>query len=152
MNVNLSPLAGAAWQFFGDNGLPLAGGKLYTYTAGSTTPQTTYTSSAGVTANSNPIFLNASGRLANEVWLAAQTEYKFVLKTSTDVLIGTYDNISGINAFAAPVTVSLLGSASPSGQRRFVSDATATTFAAIVSGGGITAVPVYSDGTNWRIG
>lgn len=152
MNVNLSPVAGAAWQFFGDNGLPLAGGKLYTYAAGTTAPQTTYTSSAGVTANSNPIFLNSSGRLANEIWLTSQTSYKFVLKTSADVIVGTYDDITGINSFAEPVTVSLLGSASPSGQRRFVSDATSTTFAAIVLGGGITAVPVYSDGANWRIG
>lgn len=38
------------------------------------------------------------------------------------------------------------------GANSFVTDATATTFAAIVSGGGSNAVPVYCDGTNWRIG
>lgn len=38
------------------------------------------------------------------------------------------------------------------GQRVFVTNATATTFASIVSGGGTNGVPVYSDGTNWRIG
>jgi hypothetical protein len=39
-----------------------------------------------------------------------------------------------------------------SGARAFVTDANATTFAAIVAGGGSNKVPVYSDGTNWRIG
>lgn len=38
------------------------------------------------------------------------------------------------------------------GNRRIVTDASATTFASIVAGGGANAVPVYSDGTNWRIG
>jgi hypothetical protein len=38
------------------------------------------------------------------------------------------------------------------GSRAFVSDATATTFASTVAGGGANNVPVYSDGTNWKIG
>lgn len=38
------------------------------------------------------------------------------------------------------------------GGRYLVVDATATTFASIVAGGGANTVPVYSDGTNWRIG
>jgi hypothetical protein len=38
------------------------------------------------------------------------------------------------------------------GARSFVTDATATTFASVVAGGGANGVPVYSDGTNWRIG
>ena len=38
------------------------------------------------------------------------------------------------------------------GTRYFVTDATATTFASVVAGGGANNVPVYSDGTNWRIG
>lgn len=51
-------------------------------------------------------------------------------------------------------TVATLPSASTSGSgaRSFVSDANTTTFAAIVAGGGANPVPVYSDGTNWRIG
>jgi hypothetical protein len=47
MSVNLSLLAGAGWQFFTDDGVPLAGGLLYTYAAGTTTPQAPYTSSSG---------------------------------------------------------------------------------------------------------
>lgn len=38
------------------------------------------------------------------------------------------------------------------GARAFVTDATVTTFASTVVGGGSNGVPVYSDGTNWKIG
>lgn len=98
MTVNLSALAGAGQQFFTDTGTPLSGGKLYSYEAGTTTPQTTYTSASGSTAHTNPIILNSAGRVATgEIWLTAGSNYKFVLKTSTDITIATWDNISGIN-------------------------------------------------------
>jgi hypothetical protein len=98
MAVFLSPVGGAAAQFFNNDGIPLSGGKLYTYTAGTTTPQTTYTSSVGSIAQTNPIVLNSSGRVPNgEIWLIT-TPYKFVINDSTGALIGTYDNISGIGA------------------------------------------------------
>jgi hypothetical protein len=96
--VFLSPVGGAAAQFFTNSGVVLTGGKLYTYAAGTTTPQVTYTSSSGVTAHTNPIILDSAGRVpGGEIWLSAPP-YKFVLNTSTDVLIATYDNISGIGA------------------------------------------------------
>jgi hypothetical protein len=52
------------------------------------------------------------------------------------------------------VTVSGLTAAATAGAgaRAFVTDANATTFASIVAAGGANQVPVYSDGTNWRIG
>lgn len=51
-------------------------------------------------------------------------------------------------------TVATLPSASTSGKgaRSFVTDATLPTFGATVVGGGAVAVPVYSDGTNWKVG
>jgi len=101
MAVKISPLAGAGWQFFTDNGVPLAGGKLFTYAAGGTTPTATYTTSAGNVANSNPIILDSAGRTPAEVWLTEGTIYKFVLKTSTDTTIATWDNIPGINDFTS---------------------------------------------------
>lgn len=98
MAVNLSALAGAGQQFFTDSGVILSGGKLYSYAAGTTTPQTTYTSASGSTAHTNPIILNSAGRVATgEIWLTAGSNYKFALYTSTDVLITTWDNITGIN-------------------------------------------------------
>ena len=99
MAVNLSPLGGVGAQFFDNSGNPLTGGKIYTYAAGTTTPQTTFTSSAGNTAHSNPIILDAAGRVpGGEIWLTDGSQYKFVLKTSTDMSIATYDNIVGINS------------------------------------------------------
>jgi hypothetical protein len=98
MAVFLSPVGGAAAQFFNNDGTVLSGGKLYSYVAGTSTPQTTYTSSNGLTAHTNPIILDSAGRVpGGEVWLIAAA-YKFVLNTSTNVLIATYDNITGIGA------------------------------------------------------
>lgn len=101
MSVHLSPLAGAGWQFFTNNGTPLTGGKLETYLAGTSTPATTYTSSSGGTANTNPIVLDSAGRTPSEVWLTDSISYKFILKDSSGNLIGTYDNISGVNDLIA---------------------------------------------------
>ena len=95
--VYLSPLAGAGWQFFDNNGTPLAGGLIYTYSAGTTTPQATYTTISGNIACANPIVLDSSGRTSTEIWLTIGQSYKFVLQNSSNVPIGTYDNISGIN-------------------------------------------------------
>jgi hypothetical protein len=95
MAVTLSQLGGAAAQFFDDSGVPLAGGKLYTYFAGTTAPATSYQSAAGTTEHPNPIIFNAAGRVdSGEIWLTTGVSYKMVLKTSTDVLIGTYDDIN----------------------------------------------------------
>lgn len=95
MAVNLSPI-GNGQQFFDNTGLPLNGGLIYTYQAGSTTPLATYTDVNGTIANSNPIVLDSSGRPPNEVWLTYGFFYKFVVKTSAGVTLGTYDNIYGI--------------------------------------------------------
>jgi hypothetical protein len=103
MAVFLSPVGGAAAQFFTNSGVINSGGKLYTYAAGTTTPKTTYTSSSGNTAHTNPIILDSAGRVpGGELWLSANP-YKFALYTSTDVLIATYDNISGFGAAAFQV-------------------------------------------------
>jgi hypothetical protein len=51
-------------------------------------------------------------------------------------------------------TVATLPSAASSGAgaRSFVSDALAPVFGATVATGGAVTVPVYSDGTNWKVG
>jgi hypothetical protein len=101
MAVFLSPVGGVAAQFFTNTGAVLTGGKLFTYAAGTTTPLTSYTTSAGNVARTNPIILDAAGRVAEggEIWISP-VSYKFVLKDSNDVLIATYDNIFGLGAFA----------------------------------------------------
>lgn len=97
MAYNISAFAGAGAQFLTDNGDPLTGGLLYVYTAGTTTPATTWTTNSGAVANTNPIVLDAAGRTPNEIWLNSGATYKFILKTSTGVLVGTYDNIPAID-------------------------------------------------------
>ena len=98
MAVFLSPVGGAAAQFFTNSGVILSGGKLYAYAAGTTTPKPTYTSSSGNTAHDHPIILDSAGRVpGGEVWILSPP-YKFALYTSTNVLIATYDNISGVGA------------------------------------------------------
>ena len=76
-------------RFFTASGAPLAGGKVYTYEAGTTTPKNTYVSYNG-SANTNPIILNSAGE-AN-IWLDGN--YKIVLKDSADVTQWTVDNVS----------------------------------------------------------
>ena len=100
--VNLSSFAGAGSQFFDNSGVPLAGGLIYSYLAGTTTPLVSYTSSTGLTAHPNPIVLDSAGRI-NEVWVAEGTNCKFVLQTSTNVLIGTYDSLFPIASL--PVSI-----------------------------------------------
>ena len=95
MSVNLSPI-GNGINFLTNTGLPLAGGLLYTYQAGSSTPLTTYTTNAGTIANTNPIVLGTDGRLPNELWLTYGYYYKFVLQDAVGSTIATYDNLYGI--------------------------------------------------------
>jgi hypothetical protein len=100
MAVFLSPIGGAGWQFFNNDGTVLAGGKIYTYAAGTSTPKATYTTVAGNIAHSNPIILDSSGRVpGGQIWLLSQA-YKFSIFTSANVLIATYDNIYGDGAAA----------------------------------------------------
>ena len=97
MSINISAFAGAGAQFFDANGAPLTGGLLYVYAAGTTTPVTSFTSRLATSNNTNPIVLNAAGRTPDEIWLTGGALYKFVLKSSTGVQIGSYDNIPAIN-------------------------------------------------------
>lgn len=84
-------------------------------------------------------------------------------KWSRGTALGTNDQASlttaGHFAVAGTIktavkTVATLGAAATvgAGARSFVTDATVTTFASVVAGGGANAVPVYSDGVAWRIG
>jgi len=70
-------------QFFDDNGDPLAGGKVYTYEQGTTTPLATYQDEAETTPNTNPVILDSSGRAL--IWLGS-ADYTFVIHNSSDVL------------------------------------------------------------------
>lgn len=94
MSVSLSPLARMQ---FNQSGIPLAGGKLFTYAAGTTNKLATYTDSTGGTPNTNPVVLDANGQC--DLWLSDGVAYKLVLSPSTDTdpptnAYWTKDNIS----------------------------------------------------------
>ena len=69
----------APMQFQTATGVLAANGKLCSYSAGTTTPLDTYTTSALSVANTNPLVLSSSGRpQTNGIYLSA-AQYKFVL-------------------------------------------------------------------------
>lgn len=80
-------------QLFNNDGKPLAGGRLYTYEAGSTNiPQPVYVDKDLTQARTNPVIADAFGILPE--YFLAQSEYKFVIKDANDNLIATRDYVS----------------------------------------------------------
>lgn len=102
--ASLSPVP--KLQFFGTDGLPLVGGKLYTYAAGTTTPIATYTDNTQASLNTNPVILDSAGQ-AN-VWLIDTTTYKYALTDANNVPLFTVDYVSvpvSVNSFASPPAI-----------------------------------------------
>lgn len=93
---------------FSANGVPMVGGTLDTYIAGSTTPATTWQDSALTIANTNPISLDARGECV--LWLDPAVVYKFVLKNAQGVIQWTQDNISNPAALANSLRADLAAS------------------------------------------
>jgi hypothetical protein len=81
-------------QYLTSTGIPLVGGKVYTYSAGTTTPLATYTDAGGLTPNANPVVLDSRGEAS--IFFAAPNSYKVVLKDSTDATIWTQDNLVAV--------------------------------------------------------
>ena len=84
------PLIQPEQHFVDGSGNPCAGCKLYSYTAGTTTPQPTYTDSSQTTPNTNPVTLDASG--AWQIWMS-QSAYKFALLDTAGTTLWTVDNV-----------------------------------------------------------
>jgi len=112
MSVLLTP---PYLQFEDENGVPLAGGKVFTYAAGTTTPKATYTDSSASQQLPNPIILDAAGRAT--IWI--QGAYKIVVQDAAGVTIRTTDNITSFTVAAA---------ASPSYFQSFSGNGAQTTF------------------------
>ena len=146
MSVTPSPIGGFAAQFFDNNGVILSGGKIYTYAAGTTTPQATYTSAAGVTPHANPIILDSAGRVpGGEIWLTDGLVYKFVIETATAILLGTYDNITGVNSNFVNYTIQEEVITATAGQTVF-------NLSTINYTPGTNSLSVYIDGVNQYVG
>jgi hypothetical protein len=84
-------------QFFNSNGVPLAGGFIYTCAAGTScpgNPLATYTDATAATPLSNPIVLDSGGFApANGIWLGGSA-YKIVAEDANSVVQWTVDNVS----------------------------------------------------------
>jgi hypothetical protein len=84
--------------------------------------------------------------------VAGQTSNLQEWQNSAGTALASVDAAGNIKTTALTVATLTAAATAGAGARAFVSDSNATTFAAIVAGGGANGVPVYSDGTNWRIG
>jgi hypothetical protein len=104
MIVTLSP--SPKMQFFTAAGIPLVGGKLFTYASGTTSPLATYTDDTGNTTNTNPIILNSRGEA--EVWFGP-SRYSLALKDADDNLIWTVDGVNTIRGAQNQPTVAASG-------------------------------------------
>jgi hypothetical protein len=79
-------------QYFTSAGVPLVGGRVYTYDAGTTNPRQTFQDAAAAAPNTNPVILDARGE-ATIFWAGS---YKVVLRDALDVVIWTQDNVSAL--------------------------------------------------------
>lgn len=116
----------------------------------------------GATGIEGPIAGSNTQILFNDSGVANGSSAFTFNKSTFVVTIGDGDNgnISGANVMSAntirtiPTTFSSLPTASVagSGARAIITDANTTTFYSTVDTGGSNIVPVFSDGTNWRVG
>ena len=103
-----------------NNANPVSAGKLYTYLAGTTTPQPTYTDVNLTVANANPVVLDSAGRAT--VFLSG-TSYKFVLTDANDVPIWTQDNVQAVAPFSTNLDIEgIAGETILAGQVCYLSD------------------------------
>jgi len=102
MALTVFPLWSQQWT--NDDGEPLAGGFVYSYIAGTSTPSPLYEDSDGTTELANPIELNAAGRFATMTYMAATPSLK-ILITDADlvpVMSSPFDNIAANAPAEAP--------------------------------------------------
>jgi hypothetical protein len=113
---------------------------------------------AAVYGGSTGIYLSAKGASRLQVTdsaLRPVTTGTMALGTSANKFLSGYtitQTVETLNVVTTTVAGLPAAGTAGAGARKFVTDATATTFASIVAGGGANKVPVYSDGTNWLIG
>lgn len=93
----LSPVFGAGVQLFTNAGLPMTGGYIYTYFAGSLSAADTWNDPGGLVKNANPIRLDAYGRSNFMIFIPNGVAYKFIVHDGSDAPVGiSYDNVYGV--------------------------------------------------------
>lgn len=163
-NVMIGYRAGADAVLCGEKNVGVGAASLLDHT-GSGVAALGQEAGRGCTTATNCVFI---GHLAGRSTLGQKADadnsiaigHQAVAAKSNQAVIGNTSVaetvIRGVqrgNAYTvAGLTAVLTAAAAGAGARSFVTDATATTFASIVAGGGANGVPVYSDGTDWRVG
>lgn len=158
--VAVTPFVTSQPQFFDGNGKPLASGCIFTYAAGTTTNQATYTDSTGTVQNANPIILNSGGFPPSAIWLSSLS-YKFKVMSfggtacASGSTIRTEDNVrapvssnlantfTGTTTFSGPIVSS--GTNTFSGSNTFANLITSSTPVADVRAFGAKCDGVTAD-------
>ncbi len=151
-------------QFLNSIGVPLAGGCVQTYAAGTTTPQASFTDSTGGVSNTNPVILDSAGRAS--IFLTQGVQYKFVLTSfggsncATGTLQYTQDNValgSALTIGGSNTQVQYNSSGALAGSGNFTwnnATQTLTVGALVTSSGGtlagtFTGSPTFSGNPNF---
>jgi hypothetical protein len=158
---------GTRWATFGAGA---AAGSFAQFYKGGTTTQIAYIGSDGGGAVAGGTGDNFAIRAEGDLYLASGASIRVVAGSTGTVTINAptsgvaltsnavAGNLSGlfvggpVRLYTTTVNALLSAVTAGAGARGFVTDATDTTFASAVAAGGSNAVPVYSDGTVWRIG
>ena len=85
----VTPIPFVKARFFDRCGKPLAGGKVHTYAANTTTDKVTYKDPYGLTPNTNPIILDAAG----EADIYLDGTYRIRITDRNDVLVNDVEKI-----------------------------------------------------------
>jgi len=147
-------------QFSDSNGNPLAGGKIYSYSAGTTTPKPTYTTAAGTVQNANPVILDSAGRAV----IFIQGSYRFDVFDASDNLIRSVDNVTSFSTLSDSESAFFQSFSGNGSQTLFtLTDPLGTDEKSImvfisrdqqsyVSNGDFATDTVWTKGTGWSIG
>lgn len=136
------------------SGNPLSGGKIYTYSAGTTTPKDTWQDNLKASAHANPIILDAQGKKL----VFADGAYKFRIDDSNDVTLYTHDNLlfsefsgaslyggnstGAANAYAISLSPALLVAPATGQLVSFIANHTNTAGAATLNINGLGTAPI----------
>lgn len=107
------------------------------------------------TINQLPLITQLSGGDNVVLWVPNQGDSRRAsITTLIQYIAGNLGDAITATVKTQPVTFAELPNAATvgAGTRAFVTDSNTAVFAATVAGGGVNAVPVYSNGTDWKVG
>jgi hypothetical protein len=106
------------------------------------------------TINQLPTVTQVSGGDQFPLYVTSQGDARRCsVTTMITYMQANFSNVVAATVQTTPSTFAQLPNAvGNTGARAFITDGSTTTFAATVAGGGANFVPVYSNGTVWKVG